>query len=127
VRGRSSNAAKYFPALLADDKLADAARERAFHQDGDLRFRIRHKISIYISHRFTSQGWVRAAAEIAAIGFLARNTATMQGAKRHQLLIAVRVRGANSAHTIFISHRFTSQAKRPRIGAFRKWCKYLEF
>jgi hypothetical protein len=35
--------------------------------------------------------------------------------------------GANSAHTIFILHRFTSQAKRLRIRAFRKWFKYLEF
>jgi hypothetical protein len=35
--------------------------------------------------------------------------------------------GANSAQTIFISHRFASQAKRPQIRAFREWCKYLAF
>ncbi len=34
--------------LVAADKLTDAAHERAFHQDGDLRFRIKHKIPIFI-------------------------------------------------------------------------------
>jgi hypothetical protein len=84
--GRRGNAAKYFSAVLAADKVADAAYERAFHQDCDLRFRIRHKIPIFICTDLRVGDEFGAAAEITPIGFLARNTATMQGPKCRQLL-----------------------------------------